>query len=60
MKTIVNYIKEGIKISSKTKVDKVGAVAKDTGKNPIFSQEERKELVEKDWIIKNVLIHCVN
>ena len=24
------------------------AVAKDTGKNPIFSQEERKELVEKD------------
>lgn len=25
MKTIINYIKEGLKISSKTKVDKVGA-----------------------------------
>lgn len=25
MKTIVNYITEGLKISSKTKVDKVGA-----------------------------------
>ena len=25
MKTMVNYIKEGLKISSKTKVDKVGA-----------------------------------